>query len=96
MVKAGLSDPEVRPSRRFLLYQRAEKICTGPNSKFPDKLAEIEQVKVTEAPEVGKYSKTCVKRPLKIDKTKILITNGSFMKVISIAECSSWSILQYF
>ena len=53
MVKAGLSDPEVRPSRRFLLYQRAEKICTGPNSKFPDKLAEIEQVKVTEAPEVG-------------------------------------------
>ena len=29
----------------------------------------------------------------KIDKTKILMTNGSLMKVKSIAE---WSILQYF
>ena len=42
------------------------------------------------------YSKTCVKRTLKIDKTKILMTNGSLMKVESIAECSPWSILQYF
>ena len=33
---------------------------------------------------------------LKIDKTKILMTNGSLMKVKSIAECSPWSILQYF
>ena len=33
----------------------------------------------------------------KIDKTKILMTNGSLMKVESIAECSLfWSILQYF
>ena len=32
----------------------------------------------------------------KIDKTKILMTNGSLMKVGSIAECSPWSILQYF
>ena len=32
----------------------------------------------------------------KIDKTKILMTNGSLMKVESIAECSHWSILQYF
>ena len=33
------------------------------------------------------------------DKTKILIINGSLMelmKVESIAECSPWSILQYF
>ena len=41
-------------------------------------------------------SKTCLKQPLKKDKTKILITNGSLMKVESIAECSPWSILQYF
>ena len=27
------------------------------------------------------YSKTCLKQPLKKDKTKILITNGSLMKV---------------
>ena len=32
----------------------------------------------------------------KIDKTKILMTNGSLMKVESIAECSRWSILLYF
>ena len=34
------------------------------------------------------YSKTCVKRPLKKDNTKILMTNGSLLKVKSIAECS--------
>ena len=33
------------------------------------------------------YSKTCVKRPLKKRKTKILMTNGSLMKVESITEC---------
>ena len=33
---------------------------------------------------------------LKIDKTKVLMENGSLMKVESIAECSLWSILQYF
>ena len=32
----------------------------------------------------------------KIDKTKILMTNGSLMTVESISECSPWSILQYF
>ena len=31
-----------------------------------------------------------------IDKTKILMTNVSLMKVESIAECSKGSILQYF
>ena len=32
----------------------------------------------------------------KKDKTKILMTNGSLMKVESIAECSPWNILLYF
>ena len=32
----------------------------------------------------------------KIDKRKMLMTNCSLMKVESIAECSPWSILQYF
>ena len=31
-----------------------------------------------------------------MDKTKVLTTNGILMKVKSIAECSPWSILQYF
>ena len=35
------------------------------------------------------YSKTCLKQSLKKkDKTKVLKTNGSLMKVESIAECS--------
>ena len=42
------------------------------------------------------YSKTCLKRPLKNRQTKMLMANGTFMKVKSIAECSPWSILQYF
>ena len=33
---------------------------------------------------------------LKIDKINGLMKNGSLMKVESIAECSPWSILQYF
>ena len=32
----------------------------------------------------------------KNDKSKTLMTNGSLMKDESIAECSPWSILQYF
>ena len=40
------------------------------------------------------YSKICLKRSLKKDKTKVLMENGSLMKVKRIAECS-WSILQY-
>ena len=31
----------------------------------------------------------------KIDKTRILMTNGSLMKIECIADCSLWSILQY-
>ena len=31
----------------------------------------------------------------KLDKTKVLMTNGSLMKVKSIAECSHWPALNY-
>ena len=37
------------------------------------------------------YSKTCLKRPLKKDKTKVLTENGSLINVESIAECSKGS-----
>ena len=45
--------------------------------------------------------KQCTVKPVlsghsKIDKTMILKTIGSLMKAESIAECSTWSILQYF
>ena len=39
------------------------------------------------------YSKTCVKQPLKLDNIKILMINGSLMKVESIAECSPLTAL---
>ena len=42
------------------------------------------------------YSKPVLISNPKIDNTKILMTNGSLMKVKSIAECSKGSILQYF
>ena len=44
----------------------------------------------------SQYSKTCLKQPLKKDKNRDLNNNDSLMKVKSIAECSPWSILQYF
>ena len=38
---------------------------------------------------ISMYSKTCLKQPLKNrDKTKVVKTNSSLMKVESIAECS--------
>ena len=52
-----------------------------------------------DAASIGYFScsKTCLKRPLKNrQKNLILMTNGSLMEVKSIAECSLWSILQYF
>ena len=47
------------------------------------------------------FKQQCTVKPVlsghsKIDKTKSLLTNGSLMKVKSIAECSPWSILQHF
>ena len=43
-----------------------------------------------------KYSKSVLSRLSKIDKTKVLMENGSLMKGESIAECSPWNILQCF
>ena len=43
---------------------------------------------------VSIYSEACLKRPLKIRQNNGL--NGSLMKGENIAECSPWSILQYF
>ena len=45
---------------------------------------------------MGSTVKPILSDHLKIDKTKVLMTKGSLMKVESIAECSQWGILQYF
>ena len=47
-------------------------------------------------PQCAKYSKTCAKWQLKIDKTKILMTKDSLMKAKCIAECLFLSIGRYF
>ena len=39
------------------------------------------------------YSNTCLKRSLKLDKTKIALRNGSLMKVESVAECLEHSAI---
>ena len=43
-----------------------------------------------------KYSKTCAKRPLSKRPKMVFKRDNRLMQVKSIAECSLWSILQYF
>ena len=45
---------------------------------------------------IFRYIKPVLSGHSKLDKTKVLKTNSSLMKVESIAECSPWSILQCF
>ena len=58
--------------------------------------------KEVKVPAISNWTHVTIQRNLyktatqKIDKTKILISKGSLMKVESIAECPPWSILQYF
>ena len=56
------------------------------------------QTKKKQKVHVGcQYSRTCLKQPLKKRQNKYLNKkNGTLMKVERIAECSPWSILQYF
>ena len=63
-------------------------LITKVNREYSDKTACLWVWKYTVKPVLSGHSK--------IDKTKTLQTNGGLMKVKSIAECSPWSILQYF
>ena len=62
--------------------------------------ASLAKLSVLDLMQTGRKLRYTVKPVLgghsKIEKTKILMTNGSLMKGESIAECSPWSILQYF
>ncbi|XP_062580052.1 fanconi-associated nuclease 1-like [Saccostrea cucullata] len=49
---SGLRDNTVTAGRRLALYQRAEKICTAPKSKFKDRLKKLPDVGVKATPEV--------------------------------------------
>ena len=79
----------IRLSGENLLLGRASFLTnySGPLVGFPCPTT-IFNMKDTVKPVLSGHLKT--------DKTKILMENGSLMKVESIAECSRWSILQYF
>ena len=56
----------------------------------------IQQVQVIHMYPMDSTVKPVLSGHSKIDETKIFMTNGGLMMVESIAECSPWSILQYF
>ena len=59
------------------------------NSADPDQLASEQPADLDQHRFPNRiYCKTCLELSLKKDKTKILMTNGSLMKVESIEECS--------
>ena len=73
-------------------------ICSGflPRSERLNQVPTVTlQCKITLTKVIRHTVKPVLSSLSKIDKTKILMTNGSIM-VKSIAECSHWSILQYF
>ena len=83
----------MRPQLKFILYT----LPTWVDSKRSEETVQMCKIALTF--DVCIDSQIGVKRPSKIDKTKILMTAGSLMRVESIAEiveCSLWSILQYF
>ena len=71
----------------------------------PDQMASNYLIRIYSAfkQDISRLSRTNVNsvKPVlsghsKIDTTMVLMENGCLMKVESIAECSPWSILQYF
>ena len=69
-------------------------VTKGPLSNYLKKLYSLP----TKAEMRKKRStvKPVLRGHLKIDKTKVLMENGSLTKAKSIAECSPWRVLQYF
>lgn len=51
-VESGLKDDLVTAGRRLALYQRAEKICTAPKSKYKDRIKKLTDESVKPTPEV--------------------------------------------
>lgn len=51
-VESGLKDDLVTAGRRLALYQRAEKICSAPKSKYKDRLKKLMDESVRPTPEV--------------------------------------------
>ncbi|XP_046545713.1 fanconi-associated nuclease 1-like [Haliotis rubra] len=49
-ISKGLADPCVKVGHRLALYLRAEKLCTGPNSKYRHRMKKFSHDEVIEAP----------------------------------------------
>ena len=71
-------------------------ICVDTFSKLRSEMYMVQPLNLFSCFKKPNSVKPVLSGHSKIDKTKVLMTNGSLMKVESIAECSPWSILQYF
>ena len=75
----------------WVSYQTRHKVACSATATSQDiencTFSKLSWNRITVKPVLSGHSK--------LDKTKILLTNGSLMQVESIAECP-WSILQYF
>ena len=81
MIMGWIPDGEFNFQHALLLC--ASSMCTAALASFV-----LGELSYTVKPVLSGHSK--------IDKTKVLKPCGSLMQVKSIAECSHWSILQYF
>ena len=78
---------------KIILFEKFFTIRV-PNSLDPDQAGQITRSGLTKCrPDPGP---NCISWLLENRQNKDLITNGSIMKVESIAECYPWGILQYF
>ena len=65
------------------MYQIQSGVCVCVRERERERERERDRERITM---LSTVKPTCVKRPLKIDKTKNLMTNGSFMKVERILQ----------
>ena len=87
-VKYSTTEPLALPTYVFesqIRHKYSINVIKKEKYSMNEKTSENEK---TVKPELRGHSK--------IDKTKVLMSNGSLMKVKSIAECSKGSTLQYF
>ena len=84
--------PHPPPLENHKFYRFLYKLAFRPYlKKFL--MLRLDSISCNKLPTVNtKYSKTCVKWPLKNSQSKCLMTNGSLMQVKSIAECSPFDL----
>ena len=86
ILKALPGKLDIKRHSPSILYIHHQQLLAVGATKYSSPVYLNENV--TSALELGYSVKTVLGSHLKIDKTKVLKTNGSLMKVKSIAECS--------